>query len=401
MLPVIMSIPDIGQLLVRCPEYPELTGSIEGNRKEKWITAVFKIPLSSEYKTIHLSFTPHVLPIPSGFQDEARWEAVRRGWFNLIQLSCGASGGSLRVKGVWANNTLSDPVSSLLYILSDAACLIPELASGVSTVEILRRAVEYWMYDKINEKGLIAYTAKGTPYNEKNRLDKKKNNRQNLMDTNPSVLIGAYCYVRLSGDIEWLTKHIKHLEFISSYMESRDVDNDGLIESVQSGNRYSQPPKDPDCAFDCFCSGHKNAYINALAYRAWLGLAELERLLGRTDMVRKYLCLARNIKLVYLSTFYNKKTGWLGFWKSEDNELHDIFTDIPTSIAIDYGIVDVETGRKMLTCFWNELKRTGFNRFDLGIPLNLRPVPEYEMCYYTPFKSFLNGVCAVSNTAFF
>src|SRR5262249_37742388 len=47
--------------------------------------------------------------------------------------------------GVWANNALSDPVSSVLYMLGDATTLVPDLAPGVSVASILRRSVDYWI----------------------------------------------------------------------------------------------------------------------------------------------------------------------------------------------------------------------------------------------------------------
>ncbi|MEX2232380.1 MAG: hypothetical protein WD824_09485 [Cyclobacteriaceae bacterium] len=43
---------------------------------------------------------------------------------------------------------------------------------------------------------------------------------------------------------------------------------------------------------------------------------------------------------------------------------------------------------------------TGFNRFDLGVPVGLRPVPREEMEHYTEFQQFLNGGCCVSTTAY-
>ena len=400
-LPVIMSVPDIGQLLVSCQDEPMLTCRIDGSRSEKWAKATFIIPIHKQTMLFHLRFMPLILSIPSDFQDTERWEKVRRGWFDLIQLSCGASGGGERVKGVWSNNTLSDPVSSVLYMLCDAALLVPELSPGINMSDILKKTVEYWMYEKTDEKGLVAYTALGIPYRDENRSDEDAVNRQNLMDSNAAVLIGAFSYVRASGNMIWLEKNIARLELLSDYLEKRDIDNDGLVESPQSGNRGSQPPVDADSAYDCYSSGHKNAYINALVYRAWHSLSELESLLKRNDRAQRYGKLANRIKAVFYKTFYNKKTGWLGYWVSEDGELHDIYTDIPTSIAVAYGIVNVRKGRRMLRNFIKEIKRSGFDRFDLGIPLNTRPVPDDEMNHHFAFQYFLNGGCCVSNTANF
>lgn len=401
MLPAILSAPDLGQMLITQSGPSNLMGRIEGSRSEKWVTVTLELPVSSQDISCGLAFDPVVLPQPAGFSDEEQWKAARRGWFNLIQLSCGASGGGRDVKGVWANNVLSDPVSSVLYMLVDATLLVPELAPGVSMPPLLRRAVEYWIDRKTNEDGLVAYTAGGTAGKEAAaETEGDPGQNQNVMDANPAVLIGAWGYVEASDDIEWLKARIKDFEFIAGYMERRDTDGDGLIESKQSGNSASRPPRNPDCAWDCYASGHKNAYVNTMAYRAWRGLAELEGRLGRTAQEQRYNEIARRLKAAFLPAFYNAETGWLGFWKSRDGVLHDIYSDAPTSFAINYGLLEKKQGREMLERYWRALQETGFTRFDLGVPVCLRPVPRAEMEVYFDFKQFLNGGCCVSNTSY-
>jgi hypothetical protein len=400
-LPAILSAPDLGQMLVTQTGQPALTGKIDGSRSEKWVTVTLEFPVLAQGMDTSLEFTPILLPKPAGFTNEQQWKAARRGWFNMVQLSCGASGGSKDVIGTWANNVLSDPVSSVLYMLVDATLLVPELAPGVSMPPILRRTVEYWIDHKTNGDGLIAYTALGTPGKEDSGgRDFDTANMQNVMDANPSVLIGAWGYVKASGDTEWLKGRIKDLEFVSAYLERHDTDGDGLIESKQSGNNGSRPPRDPDCAWDCYNSGHKNAYVNIMAYRAWRGLAELEGRLGRTEQERTYREKADKLKAAFLPVFYNAETGWLGFWRSRDGVLHDIWSDAATSYAISYGLIEKAKGKEMLERYWHALKETGFTRFDLGTPICLRPIPREEMEVYFDFKQFLNGGCCVSNTSY-
>jgi len=391
-IPAIISAPDLGQMLVKCAGQSKVTGRTEGNRGKKWLTTTLELAIPGPGAAINLEFSPVVLPMPAGFKNEKRWKAARRGWFNFIQQSVGASGGGRNVLGVWANNALSDPVSSLVYMLGDATILVPELAAGVSMIPILRRTVDYWIDLKTDQDGLVAYTAGGAGDGSK----------QNVMDANSAVLIGAWCYVKASGDMEWLKRRIGSLEFLSQYMEKRDVDGDGLIESKQSGNSGSRSiaSRDPDSAWDCYVSGHKNAYVNVLAYRAWQGLAELEGQLGRDEQKQRYRQMTDRLKTVFLKTFYNPETGWLGWWRSQDGKLHDIHSDVPTSFAITYGVIDKAKGRKMLQRYWQALEKTGFKRFDLGVPLNLQPVPREEMEYYTDFQHFLNGGCTVSSTSY-
>lgn len=406
-LPVVVSAPDIGQMLLTSVASQEITGYTEGSRTEGWVRVKIELPVPTKKSACNLKFTPVVLPMPDGYTDEKRWEAARRGWFNLIQQSCGASGGGKDVAGVWANNVLSDPVSSLLYMLGDATLLVPELAPGVTMPPILRRAVEYFIDHKTTDYGMVGYTAGGTPALETDKGDPDPNDKnynpgkhQTVMDSNPSVIIGAWSYIKASSDTNWLKTRIKDLEFMAKYMENRDVDGDGLIESRQSGNDGSRPPRNPDSAWDCYSSGHKNAYINVLAFRAFNNLADLEKQLGEHKQEQKYRQRAEKLKAAFLKTFFNPETGWLGWWRSKDGKLHDIYSDVPTSLAITYGIISKEEGKEMLQRYWKALKATGFNRFDLGVPVCLHPIPRHEMEEYFEFQKFLNGGCCVINTAY-
>ena len=122
--------------------------------------------------------------------------------------------------------------------------------------------------------------------------------------------------------------------------------------------------------------------------------------MGDNKKEHKYRERAEKLKAVFFKTFYNPETGWLGLWRSKDGKLHDIHSDIPTSLAVSNGIIDEEKGKEMLQRYWKALEATGFNRFDLGVPCNIRPIPRYEMEEYFEFQQFLNGGCCVSNTAY-
>ena len=53
--------------------------------------------------------------------------------------------------------------------------------------------------------------------------------------------------------MDWFKRNAERLEFLSQYLEKRDVDGDGLIESPQSGNRNSHTHG--ETAWDCISSG--------------------------------------------------------------------------------------------------------------------------------------------------
>ena len=249
--------------------------------------------------------------------------------------------------------------------------------------------MDFWLDTKMTPEGEIFYYER----------------RTGSMDANPSTLIGAWAYVEATNDLDWLRNRIGKLELAASYTDGRDLDGDGLVESKQSGN--SGTFSFGDTAWDTFSSGHKNAMVNLLTYRAWCGMADLEDRLGRPEKKAYYLRRAAEIQESFEKTFYNPETGWLGWWRSEDGMLHDIHSDLITGMAVMYGVITPERGREMLDRYWQELEKAGFRRFDLGLPLTIKPVPwrDYHL-YKTPegttqhWQQYLNGGCCVTNTYF-
>ena len=395
-LPFIISAPDLGQMYVSCSQHPKLEARLDGDRTGQTVTLTFLLPTPVPGQNTTLDFQPRVLPLPPGLKDRGRWAAGRRGWFNFIELSSqwGTPGtpGSAPA-GIWANNVISDPVSSTVFWLGDPALLVPELAPGVSVPQMVRRSVDYWLDEGRTPDGELYYVVhSGT----------------GMMDSHPSIVIAAWSYVAATGDLDWLGRRIDQLEAVAAYDEARDVDHDGLIESKQTGNRGTHAFG--DTAWDTYSSGHKNAYVNLLAYRAFRCLADLEGQLNRPDRQAHYRDLADRLRTAFLPTFYNPDSGWLGWWRSEDGMLHDVSSDVPTSLAIIYGLVDTQRGREMLDRYWQKLQGAGFHRFDLGVPLNIFPVHRDDQCGEwggkkedgsDTFGKYLNGGCCVSNTVFF
>ena len=389
-LPFIISAADFGQLYVTCKEHPALRAHFEGSRTARWINLTFRLPVPKDGESYTLDFSPLALPTPAGISDTKRWEQTRRAWFGVLQLSARwgyrdeSWGGRA---GIWANNVLSDPVSSVLFMLADHSLLVPELAPGVRVAPMLRRTVDYWLDTKMTPEGEIFYYER----------------RTGSMDANPSTLIAAWAYVEATNDLDWLKRRVEKLEQAAAYTRSRDIDGDGLVESKQSGN--SGTFAFGDTAWDTFSSGHKNALVNILTYRAWCGMADLHGRIGTQEKKADYLRRAASLKDVFEKTFYNPKTGWLGWWRSADGELHDVNSDVCTSMAVAYGLVTPQRGGEMLDRYWQELEKAGFNRFDLGLPLTIKPVDwqDYHL-YQTPtgttenWQKYLNGGCWATNT---
>jgi hypothetical protein len=162
---------------------------------------------------------------------------------------------------------------------------------------------------------------------------------------------------------------------VADFLIRRDVDGDGLVEAVPSGDRGSLTQPNRSCAWwDALNCGHKDGYTNALIFRAWCCLADLESKLGRNLEAQKYLGRARKLRENYAKVLFNPATGWLAWWRSRDGELHDYASPTLNGLAIEYGLVEPAAGRAILDRLWAKIAAAGFTRFDLGIPPMLVPV---------------------------
>ena len=404
-LPAIISAPDLGQMLLSAAPNAPLKGRFIGSRANHTVDFTLELPPLRANQAISFSFRPVRLPAPAGLKDKSLWPAARRGWFNAFQPAAqwGDQGNRFSAPaGILANNVVSDPVSCLLHLWADQALLTPKFSSDIRLSDAVRRTVDWWLDHRTKPSGeVFAYW-----------------DHADMLDANASPLIAAWDYVEASGDRRWLARRIERLEFIADYLIQRDVDNDGLVESTHSGNAGTLiEPMRAGSAYDTINAGHKDAYCNALIYRAWRCLADLEKQLHRREPQARYTQRADRLQAAYAKTFLNPKTGWLAWWKSEDGELHDLSSPMINSLAICYGLIEPRQGREMLNRLWSKIEAVGFKRFDLGVPITLTPVPRGDYLQNPAafgtcgiprnedgsdtFGQYLNGGCLVSDAVYF
>jgi hypothetical protein len=361
-LPAVISAPDFGQMLLTDPDRRGWQGRLEGSRAEKTVDFIAQLASVSPGETCSLVLTSLQLPAPEGLSDVSLWQQARRGWFGAWQPSARWGDQSRPFSappGILANNVISDPASCSLWFYADQALWTPRIATDVSIAHLVRRSVDWWLLERTRPSGeVVCYWDYG-----------------NFLDANAGPLIAAWDYVEATGDTQWLAQRIERCELIADFLAARDVDNDGMVEAVQSGNRGTLKQPARSCAwFDALNCGHKDGYTNALIYRAWRCLAELEGRLGRREQSARYEALADRLQASYATTLFNPATGWLAWWKSEDGELHDYATPIVNGLAIEYGLVAPDQGREILARLWEKIDAVGFTRFDLGVPPMLIPV---------------------------
>lgn len=365
-LPAAIVAPDFGAMRIEEGGGRRLRGRLEGSRKAKTVDLIIEVPALREGEPCGLALAAIHLAPPAGLRDEGLWRAARRGWLGAFQPSArwGDAGNPFSAPaGMLANNVISDPASCSLWFYADQALWTPEIAPGIRVASLVRRTIDWWLGERMLPSGeIVGYWDK-----------------RGFLDANAGPLIAAWDYVEATGDADWLAKRMEKIEAAAEYLAGRDIDGDGLLEAIQSGNRNSLKQPGRSCAWwDAINCGHKDAYTNALIYRAWRCLADLERRLDRTQKHDRYARLADRLKAAYAPALSNPKTGWLAWWRSADGELHDYAAPTVNGIAIEYGLVDPARGREILDRLWKKMEEVGFKRLDLGVPSALVPVPRSD-----------------------
>lgn len=361
--PLVISAPDFGQMLMRTAPGGAITGRLEGNRQPfHMVNLILELPPLGDNRKRTFSFAPALLDAPAALGDTPFWQLARRGWFNAFQPASSwgdRSSPNSAQPGILANNVVSDPASFCLYSFADHMLWTPQLAAGISATQIVRQSLEYWLLKRSSSSGeIVGYT-----------------DYYNFLDANPSIVIAAWDYVEATNDLTWLERMIWPLENAADYCAYRDVDRDGMVEATQSGNAntFVLPARSSNW-FDAMNYGHKDGFANALIYRAWRCLADLEAKLHREEKRARYTQLADRLRTAYVTALYNPATGWFANWRSADGALHDYACPVVNGLAIEYGLVGPSRGREILGRLWSKIESVGFTRFDLGIPSTLVPV---------------------------
>lgn len=365
-LPAIVSAPDFGQMLVVVRSAPGATSHLIGSRPNKTLDWIVELAWPTGSESIALGFRPAFLLPPQNLRDRDLWKLARRGWFNAFNLTSQWGDQQARFSapvGILGNNVLSDPASCSLWMYADMALFVPELPGGIKTGPYLRRSLDHWLDHRTKPDGnVICYWDYDT-----------------FLDPLPGILISAWDYAEISSDRAWLETRIAWLERIADYAVSRDIDDDGLIEAVPTGSPGElTTTKRGSCWFDAINFGHKDAYANALMYRGFRCLADLEQQLDRPEPAAKYTARAERLKQAYARTFLNPATAWVAMWKRPNGGLRDYASPIVNGYAIEYGLIDRDTGRQILRKLSAKLKAAGFTHFEYGVPCVLDPIRPFD-----------------------
>jgi Bacterial alpha-L-rhamnosidase 6 hairpin glycosidase domain len=308
---------------------------------------------------------------------DARFDGFRRDWLNIFQIN--------PQRRVLANNAGSDSCGFCYYEYADIAKYTPPLAKGLTALDLVRQTLDR-VIGGFNACGMPGYSPSVIGHEDR---------PESSADTLPSFLIAAADYVSGSRDKAWLAANYDQLKSWADQMLATDRTGDGLIKYILSGNSGSWPEKTkyrPANWWDTIGFGYEDAYANALAYRALLGMATLARQTNHRDDAIRYQAAADKLKAVYFTTFYDPATGVLAGWRSADGQLHDYYFLWLNGIAIHYGLVPTGRANEIMDRLLAKMKEVDYTRFDLGLPGNLIPVdPKDYVGHYPGFQVYENG----------
>lgn len=376
-LPALLHAPDWGQLLLESNR-DSIKARLVGDYDARAVDLVIELNQLLPGECRRLTFSPYRLVQPAEIADAQLWRQVHRGWYNALEpladisstLHVGVSlvkNRDIHPAGMLGNEVISGCATCSLWFYADHILWQPQIAPGINAADLLRRSLDIILKTRLGRDGsLVCYWMARGDYSD-------------FLDSHPSMLISAWDYVECTGDLAWLERNLSDIELIADFLVRRDVDHDGLVEAVQSGNSSTLLDPIRGCSWwDAINGGHKDGYSNALIYRGWCCLADLEERLGRTHEAKVWRECALKLKEAYARTLLNPDGTWLGWWRSADGQLHDLASPLINAMAIEYGLVDRQMGQTIMTNLQHKMTLAGFHRPDLGIPSILVPIPQAD-----------------------
>lgn len=368
-LPALLHMPDQGTLRITSNTAEEVILGYNAERfhkprqSEDYVKVTFPAASAARPLRDYTLEVVTIFPGPADLAEDPRFDGFRRNWLNIFQLSPHYR--------ALANNAASDVCAFTLFEYSAVAKQTPPLAPGLTALDIVRQTLDRYL------QGMKGYGITGYVFDD-------PTNPYDYTDTYPSLLIAASDYFEGSKDKSWLKRNYAGLKDWATKLLAMDKDGDGLIAYPESGNSGSWSHKllPPPLQFskhaanwwDDIGFGDKDAYGNALAYRALLDMANMAKQAGHREDSDLYFSRAEKLHAVYFNTFFNPATGVLGGWRSADGVLHDYYFTFVNGVAITYGLVSPKVGNELMDHLLTKMREVGYTHFEYGLPGNLIPI---------------------------
>ncbi len=198
------------------------------------------------------------------------------------------------------------------------------------------------------------------------------------------LMTGAACFLGLADYLEscgtetWVDHYTQAIEKQLQLLKARDIDNDGLIESIyRTGTNGTGQWS--TCWWDVISFGWKDAFSNAVLYAALVKLSAQLKRFGKDSLYAGLDDWALKLNSNYFKTFYNPDTGWLAGWRCKDDKLHDHAFLFVNGAAVSYGLVEAKPALEIMQRLWNEFERVGVPDAQYGLPGNLWHIPDHDL----------------------
>ncbi len=359
-VPALLHLPDHGTFRIASTalQSPSLDYEVlrrpAPRQKEKYVRVSFPGASQALQRIDYILDVVAIHPTGLGLDGDSRFDGFRRNFLNIFQLNP-------RVRAL-ANNTASDACAITVYEYAEVALRTPPLAQNLTALDLLRQTLDRYLggMKGCGMKGYHSEAGGDTGYD--------------FLDAYPSLVIAGTCYALGSKDASWLQTNYPGLQAWARKMLEFDRDGDGLLEYPQTRESGPWPWNHAANWWDTIWFTHKDAYSNALAYRACLGMAKVARLARNSEDQRYYSACAAKLRSVYSTTFYNPGTGVLAGWKDTKGKLHDYYFTFVNGMAIAYGLVPHPQANRIMDRLFAKMNEVGYDRFDYGLPGNLIPI---------------------------
>ena len=249
--------------------------------------------------------------------------------------------------GIVSNSVMSINCGLAMLFYAEQAVWAPHLEGGISPMQLVSASVDQYF------KGARGYMMPNVSVFS----PEWKSSRE----TAAYLVISAWYVIRTIGGMPKAHEWLQPMEAVTNHIEAH-FNDDGLV---------NEPGKE---WFDVYNFQGPDAFSNAADYRAFLCMADVEKLAGRPAMAKRYRDDAERIKAVYFKTFFNPATGVLAGWKSPDGKLHDYMFPWVNGFAIYQGLVPADSAKSILQTMLAKMESIGFHSFQFGLPTNLIPM---------------------------
>lgn len=294
--------------------------------------------------------------------------------------------------GTFSNNSVSIHCPMSMDTWSALAVRCAEVSPGVDMRLLLRDSLERWL------DGGPGY-ASGTLRDD----DRLRPAEDEYLISGVGTLLGLAEFLEAAGDRVWVDRYRLRIRTKLEQLAARDLDGDGLIESPHRRGVSGEHDWSTNW-YDVVSFGWKDAYVNALLFRALRLLSANLPGLGADELADGLDSWADRLAASFEPAFLNPDTGWVAGWRSADGMLHDHAYLAINAIVVNSGVLTRDRERTIIEALWTEYQSVGAPDPHWGLPNNLWPIPDADLTEPMqgfPHGFYLNGALSHSQSRHF